>query len=155
MVQQRPSVKKNGTFGYSIFIFSGMTEPVIFIVDSNVQQGNFLKYHLNAKKFNHVWFFNSVEECLYRLRKQPPDFLITEYHLAGYTGHEFLRMACKISPKTQVLFFSSADDAAVAESLLAAGARDYVVRSGKPEKSIYELIRNIEYLHSELITKQN
>jgi DNA-binding response OmpR family regulator len=126
-----------------------MKDPVIFIVDTNPVHGNMVKYQLSARKFSSVWLFTSVEECLYRIRKQSPDFLITEYDLGNYRGEDLLRMASKISPLTSVLFFTSFEDPAIAERLLAEGAKDYIVKTGRIEPSIAELIRNMEFLHSE------
>ncbi|HNW75506.1 MAG TPA: response regulator [Bacteroidales bacterium] len=131
-----------------------MKEPSIFIIDKNPLQGNLVKYQLAANRFFDVWLFASVEECLYRLRKQSPDFLITEYELGDYTGDELLRMSQKISPRTQVIFFTSHDDAGFAASMLAAGARDYVVKSARMDKSINELATNIAYIHSEAPVKE-
>lgn len=126
-----------------------MKDPVIFIVDTDPVHGNMVKYQLSARKFNSVWLFTSVEECLYRLRKQTPDFLIAEYALGSYRGEDLLRMAAKISPRTSVLFFTSLEDSGLAERLLAEGAKDYIVKTGRIESSIAELIRNMEFLHSE------
>jgi DNA-binding NarL/FixJ family response regulator len=132
-----------------------MKDPVIFIVDTNLVHGNLIKYQMSARKFNNVWLFTSVEECLYRIRKQPPDFLITEYALGNYRGTDLLRMTRKISPKTSVLFFTSVEDAGLAKALLAEGARDYIVKSGRLESSIAELIRNMEFLFSEIPSNQD
>jgi DNA-binding response OmpR family regulator len=131
-----------------------MTEPVIFIVDTNPVHGNLVKYQLTINRYSGTWLFSSVEECLYRLRKQSPDFLITEYHLGNYSGKDLLRMALKISPRTRVLFFTSVEDAGLAESLLSEGAKDYVVKSARLESSISELVRNIEFLCSETLTNR-
>jgi len=129
-----------------------MAEPAIFIVDTNPVHGNLVKYQLTANRYTNVWLFTSVEECLYRLRKQSPDFLITEYHLGTYSGKDLLRMTLKISPATRVLFFTSVEDSTLAESLLAEGARDFIVKSGRLESSVSELVRNIEFLRSETLT---
>lgn len=139
----------------SVTLKSRMKDPVIFIIDTNPVHGNMVKYKMTAMKLTNVWLFNSVEECLYRLRKQQPDFLISEYTLGSYRGEDLLRMARKISPQTSILFFSSVEDAGLAEKLLADGARDYIVKSGRLEESITELIRNLEFLYSEIPSKND
>ena len=129
-----------------------MKEPVIFIVDPNLVHGNLVKYHLNVNRFPNVWLFTNVEECLYRLRKQTPDFLITEYELGKYNGRDMLRMAARISPATNIIFFTSSDDSGLAESILSEGARDYIVKTSRLETSIGELVRNIGFLRTEILS---
>lgn len=138
------------TYSYS----SRMKEPAIFIVDTNPVHGNLVKYQLTISGFSNAWLFTSVEECLYRLRKQSPDFLVTEFNLGSYSGKDLLRMTLKISPGTRVLFFTSVEDAVLAESLLTEGAKDYIVKSGRLESSISELVRNIEFLRLETLTNR-
>ena len=131
-----------------------MKEPVIFIVDPNPVHGNLVKYQLTINKFTNVWLFTSVEECLYRLRKQSPDFLVSEYHLGKYNGLEMLRMSHKISPATRILFLTGMDDPSVAESLLDEGAMDYIVKTSRLEVSISELVRNIGFLRARPVAGQ-
>jgi DNA-binding NtrC family response regulator len=131
-----------------------MRDPVIFIVDTNPVHGNLVKYHLTINRFTNVWLFTSVEECLYRLRKQSPDFLVSEYDLGRYNGLELLRMAGKISQGTRVVFFTSVEDAGIAHSLLAEGALDYIVKTSRLEASISELIRNLVFLKSQPVTEK-
>jgi DNA-binding NarL/FixJ family response regulator len=132
-----------------------MKDPFIFIVDPNPIHGNMVKYQLSVRKFNNLWLFSSVEECIYRLRKQQPDVLITEYSLGNYRGEEMVQMVRKISPQTIILFLTTVEDAGLAQAMLAEGARDYIVKSGHPELSITELIRNMEFLFSEIQYKEN
>jgi len=146
--------KKIKTLRSGISFEKSMGEPVIFIIDQNPIHGNMVKYQLCARRLTNVWLFTSVEECLYRLRKQQPDFLVTEYNLGAYNGGDLLRMARKISPRTAVLFFTSVDDGHTAEELLAEGASDYIVKTARLEKSIGELVKNMEFLRSETVPRQ-
>lgn len=127
-----------------------MTGPEIYILDRNSLHSNFLKFQLALKKFNRVMVFHSVEECIYRLRKQAaPDYLITEFDLGDYNGLEFLRMAQKLAPQTSVIFFSSMDDEVMANQVLSEGAMDYIVKRSSLDSGVKELIRNLQFIHSE------
>jgi DNA-binding NarL/FixJ family response regulator len=123
------------------------TSPLIFVVDKNPTHRNLIKYYLDNNKFAHVLVFPSGEECLYRLhRSSPPDFLITSFFTGNQSGFDFLHSVLKISPSIQVIFFDMFEDQMVAERLLVAGARDYVVKTRNPDAGIAELLKNLLYL---------
>ena len=126
-----------------------MKDPVIYIVDPNPVHGNLIKFHLALRKFTGVWLFNNAEECLYRARKQAPDFVVSESSPEGSSGMDFLRNMRSISGDTKVLFFTSEEDATLASRLLEQGATDFIVKSSRPEQSIRELCDNLSYLVSE------
>ena len=113
-----------------------------------------VKYQMSARRLSNVFFFSNAEECMYRLRKQRPDFLITEYDTGFYLGQELLRMSKTISPGTLVIFFTSSEDRGLADMLLESGASDYIVKSAPLDKSISELIRNIGFLRTETLARR-
>ena len=129
-----------------------MKSVMVFIVDKNPIHSSLLKYHLTIQRFSNVQLYHSAEECLYRLRKEvTPQYLITEYDLSDYNGVNFLMMVKKISPSTQVLFFSSHDDPILAMRLIDSGAADYIMKTEKLEQGIQDLIKNIIFLQREKI----
>ena len=129
-----------------------MKSVMVFIVDKNPIHSSLLKYHLIVQRFSNVQLYHSAEECLYRLRKDvAPQYLIAEYDLADYNGVNFLMMVKKISPSTQVLFFSSNDDPILAMRLIDSGATDYIMKTEKLELGIQDLIKNIIFLQREKI----
>ncbi|MBC8462109.1 MAG: response regulator [Deltaproteobacteria bacterium] len=129
-----------------------MKSVLIFIVDKNPVHSSLLKYHLTIHRFSNVQLYHSAEECLYRLRKNvTPHYLITEYDLADHNGFDFLRMVKKFSPSTQVLFFSALDDPILAMQLIDSGASDYIMKTGRLDYGIKDLIKNIEFLQREKI----
>ena len=129
-----------------------MKSVMVFVVDKNPIHSSLLKYHLTIQQFSNVQLYHSAEECLYRLRKNVvPQYLITEYDLADHNGFDFLRMVKKISPTTQVLFFSSFDDPILAMRLIDSGATDYIMKTIKLDQGIQDLIKNIVFLQREKI----
>ena len=127
-----------------------MKTPIIFVVEKNPVHRSLINYYLIINKLLNVYTFQSGGECLYRLQKNLiPDFLITEYKLDDYNGFDFLHAVKEISPYIRIIFFSTFEDPAIALRLLDAGATDYVVKTGKPDTGISELIKNIKYLHRE------
>lgn len=127
-----------------------MRIPVIFVVDKNPIHLSLIKYNLNINKFTIVYTFQSGEECLYRLQKKlHPDFLITSFFTGNHSGFDFLRIILEISPSIQVIFFDTFEDPSIAERLLEAGARDYIVKTKKPDTGISALLKNIRYLTGE------
>ena len=128
-----------------------MKTPIVFVVDKNPVHLSLINYYLIMNRFFHVYTFPSGGECLYRLKRQfIPDFIITDYNPADYDGFDFVRTVKEISPYIRVIFFSSIDDPAIALRLFEAGASDYVIKTGKPNIGITELIRNIRYLLKEM-----
>ncbi len=124
-----------------------MKKPVIFIVDKNPAQGNFIKYNLEIKRLYSVQVFSSGEECLYRMLKNVhPDFLVTSFFTDNLNGFEFLRKVREISPSIQVIFFDAFEDPQIAARLLDAGACDYVVKTNNPDGGISVLLKNLRYL---------
>jgi len=127
-----------------------MKSSLIFIVDKNPVHSSLLKYHLTIQRYSNVQLYHSAEECLYRLRKNVvPNFVVTEFDLADHNGFDFLRMVKKISPSTQVVFFSAIDDPILAMQLIDSGASDYIMKTGKLDYGIKDLVKNIEFLHRE------
>jgi DNA-binding NtrC family response regulator len=129
-----------------------MKIPAIFIADKNTIHSNLLRYQLMVNKFTNVQVFANVEDCLYRLRREEgPVYLIADTVIGDFSGAEVLRMAKKISPFVHVIFFSSADDADIAATLIESGATDYILKGGKIEQSMTELVRNLQFIINEKI----
>ena len=127
-----------------------MKKLLLFILDRNPIQGNFLKYHLCSNGFNNVILYNTLEDCIYSLRKNIiPDFIIADPNLKNTTDLEFLKLIKNYNPSIKVIFFSNSEDICHVSALLEAGATDYIVRVGNKQNWIHELISNLHYLIKE------
>ena len=127
-----------------------MKNSLLFILDQNPIQGNFLKYQLISSGCKNVKLFNNHEECIYSIHKNViPDFIIADTSLKGMTDLEFLGLIKSNNPSIKVLFFSENEDISHSSSLLEAGATDYIVRVGGKQNWINELISNLRYILKE------
>jgi len=127
-----------------------MKSPVVFVVDKNLLHRNLIKYHLDINKFANVHAFQTSDECLYRVRKNMiPDFLITDYDPVEHIGFDFIEQIKEVSPSIQIIVFSSSDNPILAMKLLDAGVSDFIVKTGKLDIGIKELIKNVKYLIKE------
>lgn len=138
--------------GFPIPKIAEMKSPVVFVIDRNPIHNSLIKYHLNVNKFFSIQTFRSGEECLYRINKGPiPDFLISDYDVGDITGFDLLKKVQVISSTIHVIFFSSYDDPILAVRLLDSGAADYIVKTGKLEMGIAELVKNVKFLAKEWV----
>jgi DNA-binding NarL/FixJ family response regulator len=127
-----------------------MKKLLVFILDRNSIQGNFLKYHLSASGFNNVILFNTHEDCIYSIHKNIiPDFIIADPDIKNITDLEFLNLIKNNNPSIKVIFSSNNEDISHISALLEAGATDYIVRVGSNQNWIHELISNLHYLIKE------
>lgn len=129
-----------------------MNNILVFILDQNPVQGNFLKYSLNSSGIKNVILFHSPEECLYSTRKSKiPEYIISDAELKGTTDLEFLTLVKSIDPLIKVIFYSDDDDVHHISQLLEAGTTDYIVRIKGNQSWIRELTSNLQYLIKEEI----
>ena len=127
-----------------------MKKLLVFILDRNPIQGNFLKYHLSSSGFNNVILFNTHEDCIYSIHKNIiPDFIIADTDIKSMTDLEFLKLIKNNNPFIKVIFFSNNEDICHISALLEAGATDYIVRVVGKQNWIHELISNLHYLIKE------
>jgi len=127
-----------------------MKNILVFILDNNQVQGNFLKYNLSSSGIKNVTLFHTAEECLYSIRKtKSPDFIIAGTVLKSTTDFEFLKLIKDIDPSVHVIFHSDNEDISHSTNLLDAGATDYIVRVGDNRNWIRELTSNLQYLIKE------
>ena len=68
--------------------------------------------------------------CLEQVRTLRPDVLILDVSMPG-GGPHVARAAKELNPGTHILVFSGRQDARVQEAMLAAGADQYVVKTGR------------------------
>ena len=127
-----------------------MKNILVFILDHNSVQGNFLKYSLSSSGIKNVIIFRTAEECLYSIQKtRVPDFIIADTALTSTTDLEFLKMIENIDPSIPVIFYSDNEEMSHIAHLMEAGATDYIVKTGDNPNWIRELTSNLQYLIKE------
>ena len=83
----------------------------------------------------------SAEEGLDALKKERFDIIITDYHLRGMDGLEFLRLASRRHPKTVNILITAYGSDEVASKAIKAGAHDFIQKPFSPETLIESLER--------------
>jgi DNA-binding response OmpR family regulator len=127
-----------------------MNNALVFVLDRNPVQGNFIKYGLNSSGIKNVILFSTPEECHYYIRKNRiPNFIIADTALKGTTDLDFLKLIRSTDPLIKVIFHSDNDDVLQISGLLENGATDYIVRAGGNQNWIRELTSNLRYLIKE------
>jgi DNA-binding NarL/FixJ family response regulator len=127
-----------------------MKNILVFILDRNPVQGNFLKYSLSSSGIRNIIIFHSPEECVNNIRKTMlPEFIIADAVLKSMTDLEFLKLIKNIDPSIKVIFYSDNEDISHISKLLDIGATDYIVRIGGNRNWIRELTSNLQYIIKE------
>ena len=127
-----------------------MKNILVFIIDRNPVQGNFLKYSLSSSAIKNVIIFHTPEECLRNIRKTKlPDFIIADTMLKSTTDMELLKLIKNIDPAIKIIFHSDNEDISHISQLLDLGATDYIVRALGDRNWIRELTSNLQYLIKE------
>ena len=70
----------------------------------------------------------TAEEALAKLAIQPFDVVLTDITMPGLSGMELLKRMTQLYPDTQVIIISGLSDQEQAESLIAHGAFDYLLK---------------------------
>jgi DNA-binding NtrC family response regulator len=124
-----------------------MRMNLIYLVNRNIQEGNFLRYALQANGFPNIRLIPNYDECLYMLQKsQFPDFIITDVEEDRAKCCAFLQQVKNLCSDVRVIFFSSSSDETMADILISCGATDYICKAANGESSTKELIQNLGYL---------
>jgi PleD family two-component response regulator len=127
-----------------------MKKNLVFILDRDPVQGNYLKYSLSSSGIKDVIIFLRPEECLKNIREtRKPEFIIADDAPKNMTGMEFLKLIREIDASIKVIFHSENEDLSRISSLLEMGATDYVVRVVGNKNWIRELTSNLQYLIKE------
>jgi PleD family two-component response regulator len=127
-----------------------MRNILVFILDRDPVQGNYLKYSLSSSGIKNPIIFQTPEECLYSIRKTiKPEFIIADAALKSTTPLEFLRLVKDIDPSIKLIFHSDNEDINYISKLLEMGSTDYIVRVGGNQNWIRELTSNLQYLIKE------
>lgn len=86
-------------------------------------------YTLEAMAQTQAWGFRgttSVDECLKWVGRGDVDLLLLDYHMPAANGLDVLRKVKTLSPSLTVLMLTIEQDPKTAESLLLAGAEDFI-----------------------------
>lgn len=114
----------------------------IFIVEDNEIYAMMLDYILSKDSIYQFVSFKSGEECIENLYLNP-DVIILDYGLPGMNGYQTLLEIKKHNPDIHVVMLTNNNDKHMMDTILKAGADDYVLKQGHGETQIIEKIEAI------------
>ncbi len=116
----------------------------LFIVDDDKPMVTALKKYLDDTfgATIKISTFYDGESCLKNLTDQT-HIVVLDYFLNGKNGIEVLKEIKNISPKTEVIMFTSNEDIATAIKAFRTGAKDYIVKGKDSWQKLMSLINNI------------
>ncbi len=127
-------------------------QPNIFIVEDDKIFQELLKQKLNSLNAGPIEVFQSGEECLNSIYKNPKIVLL-DYNLGNMDGLEVLKRIKSYNPDIHVILLSGQEKLEVAINTLKYGAYDYVIKNEVTFKRIEQLIGRITKL--EKLIKEN
>lgn len=87
----------------------------------------------------------TAEEALARLQAQPFDVVLTDVSMPGLSGRDLLNRVVQLFPGTPVIIISGLGDQEQAQSLIAQGAFDYLLKPFRLEVVEDSVKRAIEH----------
>jgi DNA-binding NarL/FixJ family response regulator len=124
-----------------------MKDLLVYIIDKNQTQGNFLKYRLNSSGIRNILVFHSAEEFIRTPeRMTKPQFIIASAGMKDREDHELLNAILERAPESQVIFHSDNQSELHASELIEAGLTDYIVKARDNQDWIRELTSNLHFL---------
>ena len=90
----------------------------------------------------------TAEEALAKLESQPFDVVLTDVSMPGLSGLDLLNRVVKLYPGTPVIIVSGLSDQEQAQSLMAMGAFDYLLKPFRLEVVEDSVRRAVEHRHS-------
>ncbi len=116
----------------------------IFIVDDDEMLTEALSDFLTRKVAHHISIYNTGEECMQHISKNP-DVVILDYYMNSVkkdaaTGLEVLEAIRKYLPSTRFIMLSSQESYGIAAQTIQKGAEYYIIKNEDAFQKIADLI---------------
>jgi len=123
----------------------------IFIVDDDKMQCELLKDYLLKNHNYKIEIFNTGEECLKNLDKDPEiiflDYTLSTENKNAKNGMEILRAIKNRLPSAEVVMFTAQDRIEIAIDTLTHGAFDYIIKNESAFHRADNVVKNILKKH--------
>lgn len=124
-----------------------LSKKKIFVVDDSLIYTEILAQELNVLDNIQITTFNSAEECLKNIHKNP-NLIILDFYLDGenpnnMTGHEALNHLQKIESCPDVIFVSSEKNEALLEEYKNFRNVDFLLKTNKGTEQIVQKVKQI------------
>ena len=126
-----------------------MTEPqphkaTIVIIDDEENMGVILSRILQLEGYQ-VTAFSDSTQAVERIRKSPPDLVITDMRMPGLTGMDVLAATREADPNAGIIVMTAYATVEKAVECMKAGAFDYITKPFKTDELILTVSRAIEH----------
>lgn len=124
-----------------------MNHKHIFIVDDNEMFAEMLRDHLSQNPAYKITIFNTGEECLKYLYKNP-DLILLDYYLNDVykdaaNGLQILEAIKKQECNAHIIMLSSQERYAIAAQTISKGAEQYVIKDQDAFENVSKIMKNI------------
>lgn len=134
-------------------LFSKLREMKILLIDDDEWIRDSLCLFFEGEGC-HLLAFETAEEAMEELKRQPYDIIITDYKLPGIDGLEFLKRIQKPFPDAMKILISAYGSDEVVAEAIKNGIHDFIEKPFKTETIEKALIRIIEKRESKLAPKE-
>jgi len=109
----------------------------VAIVDNDEQVlSGLFRLIQSTKGFRCSGAYSSALRALNAISESLPDVVLTDIHLSGMNGIEFVRLIKEVRPSQLILVLTYLDNAQVVFNTLSTGASGYLLKSSSPEQII-------------------
>ncbi len=114
----------------------------ILIVEDDAILGGAVVQRLKLEGFDVVWA-QSCAEALLAMRRQPPDFILSDIVLPDGSGEDLYRRAQPFLGNTPIVFATAFGEIEQAVRLMKAGADDYVTKPYDVDEVVYGIRKRL------------
>lgn len=122
-------------------------DQLIFIVDDDETFLKLFQKKIESEGFKNVNTYNSAEQCLLNLDKEP-DVILLDYQMPGKNGIEALKDIKNSKSNARVVFLTANEDRKIADDAFKYDAFDYIVKNETSFGRVKLLLKRINKLNN-------
>lgn len=116
----------------------------ILVLEANLVDAESLVSQLKSCPLDFVWELAGTKAgFVSRLSSKPPDLIISDFMLPGYSGMEALASARSLCPAVPFIFYSGITDEEAAVEAIRNGATDFILKQ-KPQRVVAAVLRALQ-----------
>ncbi len=119
-------------------------EPVIYIIEDEEKMRDILRINLSSRYVLHL--FKDAESAFNNLKEHRPDIIVTDVHLPGMDGIEFMDIVKEINHDIPFIVFTGYGSINHAVDTIKRGAFDYLAKPIKIEDLMRSIERALSYI---------
>jgi CheY-like chemotaxis protein len=126
---------------------------LVFIVEDDIVQQKMLQVHFEEVLGNYAVRTFANPEDMFEHLKERPFAIVLDHFFAdrhGKTGLHYLKILKKDYPSTPVIYYTTLEDDAVRDEVMALGAEQYIIKNSA---SLVRLRTALDILHEKMSKK--